>query len=150
MDKLKFTELVHDLYSVVNQLESMFPGRPFTPDGHLVGSLGETLVANHYALQLEPPSNAGYDASDSQGRRIEIKCTQRDRVAFRSCPEIAIVIKLNPDGRFDEIYNGPGSLIWECFDGKAVPSNGQHQITLSKLRQLQRKVDPGDCVPRDL
>ena len=65
MDHLKFKENVCDLYAIVNKLETMFPGRPFTPDGHMVGSLGECLVADTYGLELMPPSNQGYDAVTS-------------------------------------------------------------------------------------
>jgi len=50
---------VGDLYQVVAELESIFPGRPFTPDGHMVGSIGECLVADAYDLELMPPSAAG-------------------------------------------------------------------------------------------
>jgi hypothetical protein len=37
--------LVSRLYEIVDELEEIFPGRHFTPDGHLVGSLGESLAA---------------------------------------------------------------------------------------------------------
>jgi hypothetical protein len=40
----------------------MFPGRHFTPDGHMVGSLGECLVAHAYGLELQTASNKGFDA----------------------------------------------------------------------------------------
>ena len=39
MNHEKFQGQVRALYAVVNELESMFPGRPFTPDGHMVGSM---------------------------------------------------------------------------------------------------------------
>jgi len=48
-------------------------GRPFSPDGHLVGSFGEVVAADLLNLTLMPPSNDGYDATDKQGRRVEIK-----------------------------------------------------------------------------
>ena len=33
-------ELVRDLYKLVAKFEALFPERKFTPDGHLVGSIG--------------------------------------------------------------------------------------------------------------
>ena len=42
---LEIPSLVQDLYSIVDRLEELFPGRRFTPDGHLVGSIGEVLAA---------------------------------------------------------------------------------------------------------
>ena len=37
--------LLGDLYRIVDRLEGLFPGRKFTPDGHLVGSIGEAHAA---------------------------------------------------------------------------------------------------------
>ncbi|PCJ64275.1 MAG: hypothetical protein COA73_04165 [Candidatus Hydrogenedentota bacterium] len=148
MDKERFSKVISDLYAVIHELEDMFPGRPFTPDGHLVGSIGESLVAVAYGLVLMAPSNKGYDATDSRGRKIEIKATQSKQVGFRSEPDYCIVIKLQKDGSFVEVYNGPGSLIWNEFDGKVVPSNGQFQISLSKLTTLQKLVPENEIIPR--
>ncbi|HBN74523.1 MAG TPA: hypothetical protein DD473_01625 [Planctomycetaceae bacterium] len=144
----KFQALVKQLYATVNELEAMFPGRHFTPDGHMVGSLGECLVADAYDLQLKTASNKGYDAVTERGLEVEIKATQSKSVAFRSQPQHTIIIKILPDGTFEEIYNGPGSLVWEQFTDKKRPTNGQFQISLNKLRQLNQSVGQSDRVPR--
>lgn len=73
IDHDKFQNLIKQLYSTVNQLESMFEGRHFTPDGHMVGSIGECLVADAYGLELMTASNKGYDAISSCGKQVEIK-----------------------------------------------------------------------------
>ena len=148
MDHQHFQSQVKSLYAVVKELETMFPGRPFTPDGHMVGSLGECLVADAYGLKLMPPSNQGYDAETKAGKKVEIKATQSTRVAFRSCPEHTIIIKINKNGTFDEIYNGPGALIWQQFEGKNMPSNGQHQISLSKVASLSDQVSDNEKIKR--
>lgn len=140
MEHDKLSSLVKDLYKIVSELETMFPGRHFTPDGHMVGSLGECLVADAYGLELLTASNKGFDAISSSGVKVEIKTTQSTRVSFRSCPEHAIVIKILPDGTFEEFYNGRGSRVWELFSGQALPSNGQYQIALSKLAKLNQQV----------
>ncbi|OOF29668.1 hypothetical protein BZJ20_14800 [Salinivibrio proteolyticus] len=147
IDHDKFRTLVKQLYATVNELEAMFPGRYFTPDGHMVGSLGECLVADAYNLELKTASNKGYDAVTETGVEVEIKATQSNSVAFRSQPQHAIVIKILRDGTFEEIYNGPGALVWELFKGKQLPSNGQFQVSLSKLRQLHQTVAHSDRVP---
>ena len=118
----------------------MFPGRPFTPDGHMVGSLGECLVADAYDLELMPPSNEGFDALTKNGKKVEIKATQSKSVSFRSCPEHTIIIKINKNGTFTEYYNGPGKTIWQAFSGKRMPSNGQYQISLNKVAGLYQNV----------
>ena len=141
IDHDKFQTLIKQLYSTVNKLESMFEGRHFTPDGHMVGSIGECLVADAYTLKLMPASNKGYDAVSSCGKQVEIKATQANSAAFRSEPEHTIVIKIFPDGTFEEIYNGPGKLVWNQFKDKPLPSNGQYQISLNKLKALSQMVD---------
>ena len=144
----KLKHLVRQLYSVVNELEAMFPGRHFTPDGHLVGSLGECLVADAYGLELLTASNKGHDAITKEGLKVEIKATQSKSIAFRCEPEHAIIIKIMPNGTFEEIYNGSGALIWQQFTNKKRPSNGQFQISTTKLKALNEKVYDQDRVPK--
>ena len=48
----KIPALVQRLYGLVEELEELFPSRRFTPDGHLVGSIGEVLAAFHYDLKV--------------------------------------------------------------------------------------------------
>ncbi|MEY3457412.1 MAG: hypothetical protein RL215_569 [Planctomycetota bacterium] len=43
MDLVRFPQLLRDIYAAVDELERMFPGRHFTPDGHMVGSIGEAF-----------------------------------------------------------------------------------------------------------
>ena len=126
----------------------MFPGRHFTPDGHMVGSIGECLVADAYGLELMTASNKGFDAVTKSGKQVEIKATQAKSAAFRSKPEHTIVIKILADGTFEEAYNGPGAFVWDQFSGKPLPSNGQYQISLNKLEVLNQKVGESDRVPR--
>ena len=130
------------------ELEAMFPGRHFTPDGHMVGSIGECLVADAYGLELKTASNKGFDAVTPDGRQIEIKATQSKSVAFRSEPEHTIIIKILPNGTFEEVYNGPGNLVWQKFYGKNIPSNGQYQISLNQLKELNKQVMVLNRVPR--
>jgi hypothetical protein len=142
MDHEKFQSLIKQLYSTVAELEEMFPGRHFTPDGHMVGSIGECLVSDVYGLKLETASNKGFDAVTANGKQVEIKATQSKSVAFRTEPEHTIVIKILPNGSFEEIYNGPGMLVWEQFEGKVMPMNGQYQISINKLRELNKLIEP--------
>jgi len=149
MDPVRFPILIKSLYGIVSELEEMF-GRPFTPDGHMVGSIGEALVAHHYGLILTPPSTPGCDAKTSDGRSVEIKATQGNKVAFRCKPEHLIVLRINRDGTFEEIYNGRGDRAWGLVSHKGMPSNGQLQISLAALRKLNQQVAEGERIPRAL
>jgi hypothetical protein len=127
------------MYQLVAELEAMFPGRPFTPDGHMVGSLAECFAEYYYGLDLFACSNKGHDAqlNDCQ---VEIKATQGNSVALRSGPEKLLVLKLFRDGSFEEIYNGPGATVWALVEANPRPSNGQYQVRLSRLRELNKNV----------
>jgi len=148
MDHEKFQGLIKQLYSTVRELEAMFPGRHFTPDGHMVGSIGECIVADAYGLELKTASNKGFDAVTKDGQEVEIKATQSKSVAFRSEPEHTVIIKILPNGSFEEVYNGPGNLVWQQFSGKKLPSNGQYQISLTKLKKLNKQVSKISRIPR--
>lgn len=136
MDEAEFPALIRALYSVVARLEKMFPGRHFTPDGHLVGSIGEAIASHYYGIDLAPASTEGYDGM-RDGIRVEIKATQGDAIALTSCPEHLLVFKLLPDGSFEERYNGPGAPAWALLANRKPTKNGQQRVSLHALTGLQ-------------
>ncbi len=146
MDRERLPKLIADLYRIVGELEDMFPGRSFTPDGHLVGSLGECLAAYHYGLDLLTASSPGVDAVASD-RSVEIKATQGRRVALRSAPEHLLVLRLDRCGGFYEMYNAPGNIVWTELKDKPTPSNGQYQVSLARLATLMQNVPPAARLP---
>ena len=131
-------EKIKTLYRVSHELEELFPGRHYTPDGHMIGSIGEALAACCYGLTLFEASAETHDAKAPDGRLVQIKATQIDRVALSSEPDWLLVLQIHLDGTFSEVYNGPGKLAWEHC-GK-MQKNGQRPISLAKLRQLQTRV----------
>ena len=126
---------VRQIYKIAAEL-SEATKRSFTPDGHLVGSIGEVIAASKYGLELLPASSERHDAK-KDNIFVQIKATGGDRISLSSEPEYLLVLKIeNGDGI--EIYNGPGKLPWASA-GKRQ-KNGQRQISLSKLRQLMSEV----------
>lgn len=137
---------IKELYSIVNELEMQFPGRHFTPDGHLVGSIGEVLAASYYGLKLLPASSEIHDAISRDGKMVQIKATQVKSVGLSSEPEYLIILKIQQNGEADEIYNGPGQQVWDA-SGK-MQKNGQRRISLSKLKSLMNNVSLSDRLER--
>ena len=140
------SDKIKQLYKITNELEQTYPGRKFTVDGHLVGSIGEVIVAEHYGLSLLPNSTKTHDAVSKEGKQVQIKATQVKGIAISSEPDYLIVIRILPDGSWEEIYNGPGKAAWESA-GK-MQKNGQRPISLSKLRNLIGSVDINDKIAR--
>lgn len=122
----------------LDQLEMTFPGRKFTLDGHLVGSIGEVMAAYMYDLNLVPNSTGVHDATTMDGKLVQIKATQGSSVALRCEPSHLIVLKLSESGVPAEIFNGPGHIVWS--NCSSLQKNGQKSIGLVKLRTLQKSV----------
>ena len=135
-------EKIQKLYRISHELEEMFPGRHYTPDGHMIGSIGEALAVSCYGLTLFEASAQTHDAQAPDGRLVQIKATQIDRISISSEPEWLIVLEIHKDGTFSEVYNGPGKLAWEHC-GK-MQKNGQRPISLARLRNLQTEVPVPD------
>jgi hypothetical protein len=132
----KMRDLIRQLYSVVAALEEEFEGRKFTPDGHLVGSIGEVVAAYAFGLRLLPTSSAIHDAEAIDGTLVQIKFTGGNTgVSLSSNPQHLLVLQLR-DREFVTVYNGRGSTVWgRCG---ALQKNGQRTIALSRLRTLDR------------
>jgi hypothetical protein len=130
--------LIGDLFRTVDKLNQLFPDRPFTPDGHLVGSIGEVVAAYVYGLSLEKCSNQGFDALTADGRKVEIKLTGGKVVsissAFDLSAEILLVLQLHRNIGFSEIYNGPFPL--KLCAGLKESKRKVVQVSLSRLRQI--------------
>ena len=141
-------EKIKALYAISRELEQLFPGRHYTPDGHMVGSIGEALAASCYGLELFKAGAETHDAKAPDGRLVQIKATQIDRVALSSEPDWLLVLRIHPDGTFTEEYNGPGALAWEHC-GKQQ-TNGQCPITLATLHKLQAEVPESKRLPQSV
>ena len=126
------------LYSISRELEELFPGRHYTPDGNMIGSIGEALAASFYGLELFAASEETHDAKAPDGRLVQIKATQIKRIALSSEPEWLLFLKIHRDGSFSEEYNGPGALVW-AHCGK-MQKNGQRPVSLATLHRLQAHV----------
>lgn len=138
-------EKIKQLYEISAELERLFPGRHYTPDGHMIGSIGEALAASYYGLELFTASAETHDAKAADGRLVQVKATQISRIALSSEPQWLLVLRIHRDGTFSEEYNGPGKLAWEHC-GK-MQKNGQRPISLAKLRILQVEVPDSTRLP---
>jgi len=146
VDWIEVAGELEKLYDASARLEAMFPGRKFTLDGHLVGSIGEVVAAYMFDLDLNRASTLGHDAQARDGRPVEIKLTQGDDVAIRHEPGHLIVLQRPRGGPVRVVFNGPGEGAWMACGAKG--SNGQRRIRLSTLTKLNATLDDALRLPQ--
>lgn len=144
----KLAETIRRLYGIVGELERDYRDqhRHFTLDGHLIGSIGEVYAAERYGIDLFKSSMPRHDGTSPDGRLVQVKTTQRNSVALNENPDYLIVLKIDEDGEINEVYNGPGQPVWDLFEGRVRPKNGQYQVSLSKLSFLDKGVSEEDRI----
>jgi hypothetical protein len=134
---IKLPAPVADIYRAVSELERLYPGRKFTPDGHLVGSIGEVIAAEHFKLTLSDASNPAHDGIDAEGMLVQIKLTAGNSVSMYADCERLIVLRIVSPEEAEIVYDGPGAPAWAAAG--AMQKTGQRAIRLSKLRAIAEK-----------
>jgi len=123
------------IYEAVRQLEERYPGRKFTPDGHLVGSIGEVIAAEELGLELYPGSYAGHDARDPiSGRDVQIKLTGGKSVSLYATCDRLVVLRVVSPHEAEIVYDGDGHPAWEAAG--PLQKNGQWAISLNRLKLI--------------
>lgn len=143
---------VTELLKIVGALQQAYPKKPFTLDGRLVGDIGEMLAESVYDREVFERLQRHHDAKCSQGRFVQIKATMKASLTFPCdhVPDFYLGIKINADGTFDEIFNGPGSVAALAIAKRQVSKTNLHSVTLTALKRLNALVQPEDRIPRRL
>jgi hypothetical protein len=132
---------VAKIYEAVAELEATFKGRKFTPDGHLVGSIGEVVAAGALGLTLHPPSHPGHDAYDANGD-VQIKMvgpTGKVIALYDTCARL-VVLKVISPVEAEVIYDGPGEPVWR--NARKAGKNGQRVVSLARIKAVAAGVSP--------
>jgi hypothetical protein len=137
--RVPLPEPVTQIYRATAALEALYPGRKFTPDGHLVGSIGEVIAAEALDLTLYPMSRRGHDAYDRDGE-VQIKMTAGESVAMYATCDRLVVLKIVSPEEAEIVYDGPGQPVWDKA-GK-IQKNNQRSVRLSRLRAMASVAQP--------
>ena len=148
MTRVAITEALRLIFQGIKQLEEAFPNRAFTIDGQLVGDIGEVIAALEYDLVLHGTSQPTHDADTTAGRHVQIKATFKESLTFRRIPDYYLGFKLYEDGRHEEVFNGPGRLIYERYAVRKGIGEALLSFPISELRKLSAQVPAHERIPR--
>ena len=126
-------QLVARVFSCCQELSER-TGRPISPDGHLVGSLGEVIAAERLNLRLMSPSNRGFDAIGPDGERVEIKTTTRSSIQVSNEGTLAerfVVVRLEASGESHIVFDGKAADVLAVAG--SPQKNGQRRVSLGRL-----------------
>ncbi|MDN2671790.1 hypothetical protein OX459_10350 [Janthinobacterium sp. SUN026] len=134
------------VFQGIAHLNSTFPNRKFTVDGRLVGDIGEIIASLEYDVMLDEVSQPLYDGVSSDEKRVQVKATFKDSLTFKGTPDYFLGFKLFPDGNYEEIYNGPGSIIYDRYAHRRGIGTTLLSFPNVVLKQLSSAVAPGSRV----
>ena len=140
MKKQAIANALSLIFEGIRQLRREFPGKEFTIDGRLVGDIGEVIAALEYDINLYSVLVAGHDGKTSDGRRVQIKATFKDSLTFKTVPEYYLGFKLYENGRHEEIFNGPGNIIYERYKSRKGIGKELLSFPNKELLELSKMV----------
>ena len=103
--------------------------------GNLLGDYGEYVAFNNYNLKKAPSGADGYDAITVDGLKVQVKANHSSStVGFRGEADLLLVLKIESNAEWREIYFGPFKPVKE----KSTYSkrDNKHMIPIAKLQEL--------------
>ena len=132
-------KLVSKYFSAISSLRGVVPSFSWS---NLLGDYGEYICINHYGFSPAKTGTKGFDAVDADGNRVQIKTVntssrRKNQAGVKLSSKGAdhlLVIGVNEDASWDEIYYGPLDKIWRS-SYKAMEK--QKTISVGRLKQIQ-------------
>ena len=136
------------IFKGIAQLKDAFPDKAFTIDGRLVGDIGEVIAALEYDVTLYPVQTPAHDGETSDGRKVQVKATFKDKLTITAVPELYLGLQLFEDGTHKEVFNGPGTVIADRFGHRSGFGEKQLSFPITALAALSTDVPSRNRVPR--
>jgi hypothetical protein len=144
------TEGLALIFRGIALLREAFPNRAFTIDGRLVGDIGEIIASLEYDLEIDAVSRPGHDACTPDGRLVQVKATFKNSLTFGTCPDYYLGLKLYSDGRYEEVFNGPGTIIRDRYIQRKGIGTQLLSFPIAELKALSAQVDPSKRIAKRL
>ena len=141
MEAKDFKKKISEIFGIANELGRAFNITKCTPDGHLLGAIGQIAAKIAFGLKLGSALE-GHNCTWSDGDRIldiQVGCTGRDSIAIRKEPKYLIALEIAEEGKIYLLYNGPGKYVWEKIERQ---KQSQKYASKKQLRDAQMEVNP--------
>jgi len=135
-------DIIKDLYRSVEKMRAVFPQRKFTPDGRMVGDIGEAIAALKFGVILDEKSQKNWDGyridENCNKRLVQIKTTQKTETYLKKppCDGDLLVFKIKQDGEYELCYDGPALKVWDALSHRKADVTGAKIIELKKLKEI--------------
>jgi hypothetical protein len=144
---------IRKMFDAQGQLHEAFPKRLFTPDGRMIGDIGEAIAEITYEVTVDSTSRAHWDGKREDAcegcTEVQIKATQKSDTYMKEPPDDGrlLVFKISADGSWMCCYNGDARRVWSSLDAKKANRNGEKFISLEALIKLDRDVENCQRIP---
>jgi len=131
--------ILASIFASQRALRALAPEYGWAGLGNLLGDFGELVATDHYGLAKAPAGSGDYDARRSDGKSVQIKTNfAANQIGFRGAADLLLVIGVQEDGSWREIYYGQYSLVKD--QSRFSARDNKQVIAVSKLLALAKSV----------
>lgn len=128
--------MLSSIFASQKALRSLAPEYNWSGLGNLLGDFGEFVAIEHYGLQKAPSGSSGFDAITEENKKVQIKTNHAaNQIGYRGKADLLLVIKVEIDGSWQEIYFGDFQIVKK--NSRYSARDNKHMIAISKLKELK-------------
>jgi len=142
----EFKKKIAAIYKIANELGQEYNITNCTPDGHLLGAIGQIAAKIAFGLSFGSDVEE-HNCTWSDRKRcldIQVRCTGRGSIAIRKEPEYLIALEISETGKIYLLYNGPGRYVWERIKHQ---KQRQKYASKNQLKDALLDVNPLSQIP---
>jgi len=141
MTSQEFKMKIATIYSTANELGREFGIDTCTPDGHLLGAIGQIAAKIAFGLEFGSKETEHNATAIKDGKKVnvQVRSTGRGVIALREEPEHLIALNIASSGELKLLYNGPGKHVWNLIKHQ---KNKQKYVSEYQMSDAQYRVQP--------
>lgn len=129
------TGILASMFASQRALRALAPEYKWAGLGNLLGDFGEFLAVHKYDLMKASAGSDGHDAKTKCGKTVQVKTNHAaSQIGFRGEADLMLVLHIEIDGSWKEIYYGPFSHVKEASRHSA--RDNKQMLSLSRLKAL--------------